>query len=135
MGYSNRLSLSEKVKKICRTAYARFLLRPACAPFSDASRRQGESHAESCNREQAVAELVACDDPWLKMSLEVELGECLEHPNPLLRETARAAKLPAGTRRQLLNLRGLMQITHAPESAADPRKKRAPLRRQHSSGA
>jgi hypothetical protein len=57
------------------------------------------------NREQAVTELVASDDPWLKScgayaigtfrvkSLEVELGKCLEHPDPLLRETARAAKL------------------------------------------
>jgi hypothetical protein len=26
-------------------------------------------------------------------SLEVELGKCLEHPDPLWRETARAAKL------------------------------------------
>ena len=87
------------------------------------------------NREQAVAELVACDDPRLKMSLEVELGKCLEHPDPLLRETAGAAKLPAGTRRQLLNLRGLMQITHAPEPPSIRRKKLAPLRRQHTSGA
>ena len=57
------------------------------------------------NREQAVAELVASDDPGLKScgayaigtfrikSLEVELGRCLEHPDPLLRETARTAKL------------------------------------------
>ncbi|HUE55738.1 MAG TPA: Npt1/Npt2 family nucleotide transporter [Candidatus Udaeobacter sp.] len=57
------------------------------------------------SREQAVAELVASDDPWLKScgayaigtlgmkSLEVELNRCLEHPDPLLRETARAAKL------------------------------------------
>jgi hypothetical protein len=56
-------------------------------------------------QEQAVAELVASDDPWLKScgayaigtlgmrSLEVELNRCLEHPDPLLRETARAAKL------------------------------------------
>jgi AAA family ATP:ADP antiporter len=57
------------------------------------------------NRDQAVAELVASTDPWLKScgayaigtfgikSLEVELQPCLEHPDPLLRETARAAKL------------------------------------------
>lgn len=57
------------------------------------------------NREQAVAELVASDDPWLKScgvyaigtfvikSLEGELGKCMEHPDPLLRETARAAKV------------------------------------------
>jgi hypothetical protein len=47
------------------------------------------------NREQAVAERVASDDPWLKScgayaigtfamkSLEVELGKCLEHPDPV----------------------------------------------------
>jgi AAA family ATP:ADP antiporter len=56
------------------------------------------------NREQAVAELVASDDPWLKscgayaigslglIGLEGELNRCLEHADPLLRETARAAK-------------------------------------------
>jgi AAA family ATP:ADP antiporter len=57
------------------------------------------------NREQAVAELVASDDPWLKscgayaigslglLNLEGELNRCLEHSDPLLRETARAAKI------------------------------------------
>jgi hypothetical protein len=57
------------------------------------------------SREQVVAELVASDDPWLKScgayaigtfaikSLEAELGPCLESSDPLLRETARAAKL------------------------------------------
>jgi ATP:ADP antiporter, AAA family len=57
------------------------------------------------NHEQAVAELVASDDPWLMScgayaigtlgikSLEAELNRCLEHPDPLLRETARAAKV------------------------------------------
>jgi AAA family ATP:ADP antiporter len=56
-------------------------------------------------REQAVAELVASDDPWLKScgayaigtlgikSLEGELNRCLSEADPLLRETARAAKL------------------------------------------
>lgn len=56
------------------------------------------------NREQAVVALVSSDDPWLKScgayaigtfgrkSLENELNQCLERPNPLLRETARAAK-------------------------------------------
>jgi ATP:ADP antiporter, AAA family len=57
------------------------------------------------SREQAVAELVASDDPWLKScgayaigilgikSLEGELDRCLNNSDPLLRETARAAKL------------------------------------------
>jgi ATP:ADP antiporter, AAA family len=57
------------------------------------------------NQEQAVAELVASDDPWLKScgayaigtlgikSLEDKLDGCLNESDPLLRETARAAKL------------------------------------------
>ena len=60
--------------------------------------------AEVENREQAVAELIASDDPWLKScgayaigslgieSLKHELEGCLAHPDPLLRETARMAK-------------------------------------------
>ena len=55
--------------------------------------------------EQAVAALVSSDDPWLKscgayaigslglVALEHELDLCLQHPDPLLRETAREAKL------------------------------------------
>lgn len=62
-------------------------------------------HSKVESREQAVAELVASDDPWLKScgacaigtfaikSLDVELTQCLEHPNQLVRETARAARL------------------------------------------
>ncbi|MDP9339503.1 MAG: HEAT repeat domain-containing protein [Acidobacteriota bacterium] len=57
------------------------------------------------SREQAVAELIASDDPWLKScgayaigtlgmeSLKHELERCLAHPDPLLRETARTAKM------------------------------------------
>jgi hypothetical protein len=57
------------------------------------------------NQEQAVAALVASDDPWLKScgayavgalglkSLEDHLNRCLNDSDPLLRETARAAKL------------------------------------------
>jgi ATP:ADP antiporter, AAA family len=57
------------------------------------------------NQEQAVAELVASDDPWLKScgayaigtlgirSLAGELDRCLKESDPLLRETAWAAKL------------------------------------------
>jgi hypothetical protein len=57
------------------------------------------------NQEQAVAELVASEDPWLKScgayaigtlgikSLEGQLDRCLNESDPLLRETARAAKL------------------------------------------
>jgi AAA family ATP:ADP antiporter len=56
-------------------------------------------------REQAVAELIASDDPWLKScgayaagtlgmeSLKHQVEGCLTHPDPLLRETARTAKM------------------------------------------
>jgi len=62
-------------------------------------------HAKIESREQAVAALVLSDDPWLKScgayaigslglrTLENELDRCLDHQDPLLRETARAAKL------------------------------------------
>lgn len=55
--------------------------------------------------EEAVAALIFSEDPWLKScgayaigtlglrSLEQELDNCLKHPDPLLRETARQAKL------------------------------------------
>ena len=57
------------------------------------------------SQEQAVAELIASEDPWLKScgayaigtlglkSLEGHLDRCLNEADPLLRETARAAKL------------------------------------------
>jgi len=57
------------------------------------------------NSEQAVAVLVASNDPCLRScgayavgifglkSLEHELNRCLDHLDPLLRETARQAKL------------------------------------------
>jgi AAA family ATP:ADP antiporter len=60
------------------------------------------------SQEQAVAELVASHDPWLKScgayaigalgirSLEGQLDRCLNESDPLLRETARAAKLRLG---------------------------------------
>jgi AAA family ATP:ADP antiporter len=62
-------------------------------------------HIKIENQEQAVAELVASQDPWLKScgayaigslglkSLEEQLDRCLSESDPLLRETARAAKL------------------------------------------
>ena len=57
------------------------------------------------NKEQAVAALIKSEDPWLRScgayaigifrmkSLEGELSQCLTDADPLLRETARAAKL------------------------------------------
>ena len=62
-------------------------------------------HTRVETQEQAVAALVACDDPWLRScgahaigtfgmkSLEGELNRCLNDSDPLLRETARLAKL------------------------------------------
>jgi len=56
------------------------------------------------SREEAIGALVSSDDPWLKScgayaigslglkSLEGALDACLDHPDPLLRETARHAK-------------------------------------------
>jgi hypothetical protein len=75
------------------------------------------------NREQAVAELVASDDPWLKscgayaigtlglLTLEGELNRCLEDPDPLLRETARAAKV---------RLQGVSAKLRRPPAARNP---------------
>jgi AAA family ATP:ADP antiporter len=65
-------------------------------------------HAKLESEEQAVAALVASDDPWLRScgayaigtlglkSLEAELNRCLVGEDPLLRETARAAKQRLG---------------------------------------
>jgi AAA family ATP:ADP antiporter len=62
-------------------------------------------HTKIESQEQAVAALVASDDPWLRScgayaigtfgmkSLEGELDRCLNDADPLLRETARVAKL------------------------------------------
>jgi ATP:ADP antiporter, AAA family len=62
-------------------------------------------HTAFENCEQAVAALISSEDPWLKScgayaigslgmtSLVQELDRCLEHSDPLLRETARAAKI------------------------------------------
>jgi AAA family ATP:ADP antiporter len=61
-------------------------------------------HTKIENREHAAAALVTSDDPWLRScgayaigtfglkSLEGELNRCLNDSDPLLRETARAAK-------------------------------------------
>ena len=61
-------------------------------------------HIKIESQEQAVEALMASDDSWLRScgayaignlglkSLEGELNRCLSDPDPLLRETARAAK-------------------------------------------
>ena len=60
------------------------------------------------SQEHAVVALVTSDDPWLRscgayaigsfglISLENELDRCLNDSDPLLRETARAAKVRLG---------------------------------------
>jgi AAA family ATP:ADP antiporter len=61
-------------------------------------------HTKIENQKEAVAALISSDDPWLRScgayavgafgmkSLEHELDRCLNDADPLLRETARAAK-------------------------------------------
>ncbi len=65
--------------------------------------------ADLRTREEAVAALVASEDPWLKscgayaigtlrlFSLAEKLEDCLSHADPLLRETARQAKVKLAT--------------------------------------
>jgi AAA family ATP:ADP antiporter len=103
--YDNALEFLENVLKSPLRTILVPLLDGKVSPRERAAIADRLVRAKVENREQAVAELVASDDPWLKScgayaigtfairSLEVELGQCLEHPDPLLRETARAAKL------------------------------------------
>jgi AAA family ATP:ADP antiporter len=103
--YDNALEFLENVLKSQLRGMLVPLLDGKVSPKERAGIAERLVRAKVENREQAVAELVASDDPWLKScgayaigtlgmkSLEVELNRCLEHPDPLLRETARAAKL------------------------------------------
>ena len=103
--YDNALEFLENVLKSQLRAVLVPLLDGKVSPRQRAAIAERFVHAKVGNREQAVAELLASDDPWLKScgayaigtfaitSLEVALGSCLEHPDPLLRETARAAKI------------------------------------------
>ncbi|MBZ5657926.1 MAG: HEAT repeat domain-containing protein [Acidobacteriia bacterium] len=103
--YDNALEFLENILKSQLRAILVPLLDGKVSPKERAAIAERFVRARVENREQAVAELVASDDPWLKScgayaigtfaikSLEMELGQCLEHPDPLLRETARAAKL------------------------------------------
>ena len=62
-------------------------------------------HTDLVSKEQAVRALVSSDDPWLRAcgayaigslgltALRRELEKCLDHSDPLLRETARQAQL------------------------------------------
>jgi HEAT repeat protein len=103
--YDNALEFLENVLKSQLRTMLVPLLDGKVSPKERAGIAERLVYAKVENREQAVAELVASDDPWLKScgayaigtlgmkSLEVELTRCLEHPDPLLRETARAAKV------------------------------------------
>ena len=103
--YDNALELLENVLKSQLRAILVPLLDGKVSPKERARIGERLVRTKVENREQAVAELVSSDDPWLKScgayaigtfalkSLESELAPCLEHPDPLLRETARAAKL------------------------------------------
>jgi hypothetical protein len=67
-------------------------------------------HTDVSTKEEAVAALVNSDDPWLRAcgayaigslgltALKRQLEKCLEHPDPLLRETARQAQLRLAAR-------------------------------------
>ncbi len=103
--YDNALEFLDNVLKSQLRAILVPLLDGKVSPRQRAAIAERFVRAKVGNREQAVAELLASDDPWLKScgayaigtfaikSLEGELGACLEHPDPLLRETARAAKI------------------------------------------
>lgn len=103
--YDNALEFLENVLKSQLRAILLPLLDGKVTDRQRAEIAERFVRAKVGNREQAVAELLASDDPWLKScgayaigtfsikSLEEKLSECLEHPDPLLRETARAAKV------------------------------------------
>jgi len=67
-------------------------------------------HTDVVTKEQAVKALVSSEDPWLRAcgayaigslgltALKRELDSCLDHPDPLLRETARQAQLRLAAR-------------------------------------
>lgn len=103
--HDNALEFMENVLKSQLRAMLVPLLDGKVSPKERAEIAERFVRARVESREQAVAELVSSDDPWLKScgayavgslgikSLEPELNRCLEHPDPLLRETARTAKL------------------------------------------
>jgi HEAT repeat protein len=103
--HDNALELLDNVLKSQLRGMLLPLLDGKVSPKEKAGIADRFVRAKVENREQAVAELVASDDPWLKScgayaignfglrSLELELDRCLEHPDPLLRETARVAKV------------------------------------------
>jgi len=103
--YDNALEFLENVLKSQLRGMLVPLLDGKVSPKDRAVIAERVVRAKVENREQAVAALIASDDPWLKScgayangslgltGLEGELNHCLEHADPLLRETARAAKM------------------------------------------
>jgi len=103
--YDNALEFLENVLNAHLRGVLVPLLDGRVSPHQRAALAERLVHAKVENQEQAVAELVASDDSWLKScgayaigalginSLQPELDKCLENPDPLLRETARVAKL------------------------------------------
>jgi AAA family ATP:ADP antiporter len=109
--HDNALEFLENVlKKQLRSTLVP-LLDGRVSPAQRAALADRLVHAQIENREQAVSALILSEDPWLKscgayaigslgmLTLEKELDRCLDHQDPLLRETARAAKLRLATHR------------------------------------
>ncbi|MGC2766296.1 MAG: Npt1/Npt2 family nucleotide transporter [Candidatus Acidiferrum sp.] len=103
--YDNALEFLENVLKPSLRATLVPLLDGRVTPKERARLANKLVRTELESREQAVNELVSSNDPWLKScgayaigsfrmkSMAGELESCLSHPDPLLRETARVAKL------------------------------------------
>ena len=103
--HDNALEFLENVLKSQLRSVLVPLLDGRVSPKERADLANRLVHAKIENREQAVTALVLSEDPWLKscgayaigslgmFTLEKELDRCLEHQDPLLRETARAAKI------------------------------------------
>jgi ATP:ADP antiporter, AAA family len=103
--YDNALEFLENVLKSALRVTLVPLLDGRVTPKERARLADKLVRSKLESREQAVNELVSNDDPWLKTcgayaigsfrmkSMAGELERCLSHVDPLLRETARAAKV------------------------------------------
>jgi hypothetical protein len=103
--YDNALELLENVLKSALRVTLVPLLDGRVSPKERARLANQLVRAKFESREQAIYALVCSEDPWLKScgayaigslrlkSMVAELELCLSHADPLLRETAQAAKL------------------------------------------
>ena len=103
--YDNALEFLENVLKSALRATLVPLLDGRVTPKERARLANRLVRTKLESREQAVNELVSNEDPWLKTCGAYAIGSfqmkymagklesCLSHADPLLRETARAAKL------------------------------------------